>query len=282
MHTIMYVTLVSYRAMNVSAGERCEIVAVALQKGGVGKTTTTINLGANLATMGFRVLVIDMDQQAHSTKGLGVELGADDASMYEVLHPDRAMRVPLAKVIRPSQFGIDVAPGHLALKELERTGLGSGGQLRLARQLDDIDDYDFVLMDCPPALGELTTAALAAADYVLAVLKAGPDEVDGLVELGNAILDVQETLNPAVEIRYVLLTDFDGNPKASKDVRKQLRADWGEWDAGGAYLGEIPHTVRVVEAKGKRVPVHVHAPTSTAAVAYREVAERIAARRQAA
>ncbi|MGC7354108.1 AAA family ATPase, partial [Mycobacteroides abscessus subsp. abscessus] len=109
-------------------------------------------------------------------------------------------RVPLAKVIVPTQFGIDVAPGHLALKELERTGLGSGGQLRLARQLDDIEGYDFVLLDCPPALGELTTAALAAADYVLAVLKAGPDEVDGLVELGNSILDVQETLNPDVEI----------------------------------------------------------------------------------
>lgn len=143
------------------------------------------------------------------------------------------MRVPLAKVIRPSQFGIDVAPGHLALKELERTGLGSGGQLRLARQLDDIEGYDFVLMDCPPALGELTTAALAAADYVLAVLKAGPDEVDGLVELGNSILDVQETLNPDVQIRYVLLADFDGNPKASKDVRKQLRADWGNGTPAG-------------------------------------------------
>jgi chromosome partitioning protein len=268
--------------MTVSAGKQCEIVAVALQKGGVGKTTTTINLGASLAAMGFRVLLIDMDQQAHSTKGLGVDLGADDASMYEVLHPDRAMRVSLPEVIKPSEFGIDVAPGHLALKELERTGLGSGGQLRLARQLDDIEGYDFVLMDCPPALGELTTAALAAADYVLAVLKAGPDEIDGLVELGNSVLDVQETLNPDVEIRYVLLADFDGNPKASKDVRKQLRTDWGEWDTGGAYLGEIPHTVRVVEAKGKRVPVRVHAPTCTAAVAYREIAERIVARRQAA
>ena len=78
------------------------------------------------------------------------------------------------------------------------------------------------------------------------------------------------------------IRSFDGNPKASKDVRRQLRADWGEWSDGGAYLGEIPHTVRVVEAKGKRVPVNVHAPTSTAAVAYREVAERIAARRHAA
>ncbi len=107
--------------MTVSTDKQCEILAVALQKGGVGKTTTTINLGTNLAAMGHRVLVIDMDQQAHSTKGLGIELDAQDASMYEVLHPDRTMRVPLAKVIVASQFGIDVAPGHLALKELERT-----------------------------------------------------------------------------------------------------------------------------------------------------------------
>ncbi len=262
-----------------AAASRCEVVAVALQKGGVGKTTTAINLSANLVELGFRVLLIDMDQQAHSTKGLGVELGPDDATMYEVLHPDRAMRASLGSVITRTEFGIDVAPGHLALKELERTGLGSGGQLRLARQLDDIAGYDFVVLDCPPALGELTTAALAAADSVLAVLKAGPDEIDGLVELANTIMDVQETLNPDVEIRYVLLADFDGNPKACRDVRARLRTDWGDWDDGGAYLGEIPHTVRVVEAKSRRVPVPIHAPTCTAAEAYRGIAERLAQRR---
>ncbi len=258
----------------------CEVVAIALQKGGVGKTTTAINLGANLAASGHRVLVIDMDQQAHSTKGLGIDLAPDAASMFEVLHPDRELRVPLEQVITSSEFGVDVAPAHLALKSLERTGLGSGGQLRLARQLDDlVERYDYVLLDCPPALGELTTAALASADYVLAVLKAGPDEVDGLVELGNSILDVQETLNPELEIRYVLLADFDGNPRASRDVRIQLRADWGDWSDGGSYLGEIPHTVRVVEAKGRRVPIHIHAPTCTASIAYRDVARRIAERR---
>lgn len=256
-----------------------EVIAIALQKGGVGKTTSTINIAANLALLGFRVLLIDMDQQAHSTKGLGVELGPEAASMYEVLHPDRAQRATLADVIVQSEFGVDVAPAHLALKELERTGLGSGGQLRLARQLDDITTYDYVLMDCPPALGELTTAALAAADYVLAVLKAGPDEIDGLVELGNTVIDVQETLNPDVEIRYVLLADFDARPQASRDVRARLRTDWVDWNEGGAYLGEIPHTVRVVESKGRRVPIHIHAPTSTAALAYRDVAQRISARR---
>lgn len=250
-------------------------IAIALQKGGVGKTTTTINLGAQLAALGRTVLLIDMDQQAHTTKGLGVTLGADDATMYEVLHPDREMRVPLAEIIRSTAFGVDVAPAHLAMRKHERSGLGSGGQLRLARQLDELEGYDYVLLDCPPALGELTAAALAAADDVLAVLKAGSDEVDGLIELGNSVGDAQETFNADLDIRYVLLTDFDGQPVASRNVRDLLRRDWGEWDNGGAYLGEIPHTIRVVEAKGLKVPVHVHAPTSSAAVAYKDAARRL-------
>lgn len=108
--------------MNVPTDGQCEIVAVALQKGGVGKTTTTINLGASLAAMGFRVLLIDMDQQAHSTKGLGVDLGADDASMYEVLHPDRAMRVPLQ---RSSGRASSASTSHLAISR-SRSWSGRG------------------------------------------------------------------------------------------------------------------------------------------------------------
>ncbi|WP_063057260.1 ParA family protein [Nocardia salmonicida] len=250
-------------------------IAIALQKGGVGKTTTTINLGAQLAALGRKVLLIDMDQQAHTTKGLGVTLGADDATMYEVLHPERDMRVPLAEIIRSTEWGVDVAPAHLAMRKHERSGLGSGGQLRLARQLDELDGYDYVLLDCPPALGELTAAALAAADDVLAVLKAGSDEVDGLIELGNSVDDAQETFNGDLEIRYVLLTDFDGQPVASRNVRDLLIRDWGEWKDGGAYIGEIPHTVRVVEAKGLQIPIHIHAPTSSAAVAYKDAARRL-------
>ncbi|WP_229482175.1 ParA family protein, partial [Mycolicibacterium mageritense] len=162
------------------------VLAIAMQKGGVSKTTTAVNVATALADLGYRVLVIDMDQQAHCTMSLRVDLGPDDASLYEVLHPDRALRVPLRNVIKRSEFGVDVAPAHMALRELERTGLGSGGQLRLARELDSvIDDYDFVLLDCPPALGELTTAALAAADDVLAVLKPGGFEVSSMRELAN-------------------------------------------------------------------------------------------------
>src|SRR5690606_8419894 len=108
-----------------------------------------------------------------------------------------------------------------------------------------------------------------------AVLKAGSDEVDGLIELGNSVGDAQETFNADLDIRYVLLTDFDGQPVASRNVRDLLLRDWGEWNNGGAYLGEIPHTVRVVEAKGLQIPIHIHAPTSSAAVAYKDAALRL-------
>ncbi|MGY1969724.1 ParA family protein [Nocardia gipuzkoensis] len=251
------------------------VIAIALQKGGVGKTTTTINLAAALTNFGRRVLVIDMDPQANTTSGLGIVLNGDDATMYEVLHLDRSQRVQLVEIIKESEFGIDVAPGHLALKELERTGLGSGGQLRLARQLDNLGGYDYVLIDCPPALGELTTAALAAADDALTPVGPGPDELTGLVDLGKTILDVQEELNPDLKIRYLMVCGYDGRNQLSKDVKNRLRADWGDWEDGGCYLGEISHTVRIPEAKAKQVPIFRHAPSCTAATDYHAAAQRI-------
>ncbi|WP_280431544.1 ParA family protein [Nocardia brasiliensis] len=267
--------------MATSQPAPARVIAIALQKGGVGKTTTTINLAAALTGFGLQVLVIDMDPQANTTSGLGIELGPDDATMYEVLHLDRDQRVQLTEIIKKSEFGIHVAPGHLALKELERTGLGSGGQMRLARQLDTLEGYDYVLLDCPPALGELTTAALAAADDALTPVGPGPDELGGLIDLGKTILDVQEELNPDIEIRYLIVCGYDGRNQLSKDVKNRLRADWGDWDDGGAYLGEISHTVRIPEAKAKRVPIFEHAPTCTAAVDYRAAAQRIVDRNKA-
>lgn len=264
--------------MSELTGTIARVIAIVLQKGGVGKTTTTINLAAEMAQLGMKVLVIDVDQQAHSTSGLGIQVDENDATVFEVLHTERSMRVPLTSAIKSSAFGVDVVAGHLALKQLETGGLGPGGQMRLAKQLDELTGYDVVLIDCPPALGALTEAAMAAADDVLAVLEAGPDEVDALVRLGRAVMDVQDGLNADLEIRFVLLADYEGNTKTAQNVRDGLIRDWGEWTAGGAYLGEIPHTVRVREAKDKRVPIAIHAPTSSAAVAYKDAAARLAER----
>ena len=134
-----------------------------MQKGGVGKTTTAMNVAYELGQHGLAVLLIDVDQQAHATSGLGVTVGPDDATMFEVLHPDRQERVPLSDVIQHSAFGVDVAPGAYALRSLERTGLGTAGQLRLAQGLESVSErYEVVVIDCPPALGDLTVAALAA------------------------------------------------------------------------------------------------------------------------
>lgn len=262
--------------------ELLRAIAIALQKGGTGKTTTTINLSASLANLGLKVLVIDLDQQADSTDGLGVEVGDNDATMWEVLHLDRTARVPLTQVIKPSRVpGVDVAPGHLALKDLERTGMGPGGQLRLARQLDTLTGYDVVLIDCPPSLGEITTVALAAADDVLTPILPGPDELKGLRQLGDTVIQIQDELNPEIEIRWLLVAGYDGRTQVSKDIRTALRRDWGNWDdesGTGAYLGEVRHTVKVPEAKKAKQTIAEWAPGCTAAEDYQDIARRISER----
>ncbi|WP_230591068.1 ParA family protein [Rhodococcoides fascians] len=250
------------------------VLAIALQKGGVGKTTTAINLSTELSALGLKVLLIDIDQQANATKGLGITLDGDDATMYEVLHEDRAERVPLSEVIKTSVHGPDVAPAALALRKLERTGLGAGGQARLAREIAVMEGrYDIVVIDCPPSLGELTTAAIAAADSVLATVAPGPDELEALVGLENTVLDVQESLNPKVELNFVLITNFDGRTQLAKDVKENVERDWSK-----EYLGEISSTIRVGEAKFKQVPIAVHAPGSKAASDYQRTAQQIAER----
>lgn len=246
------------------------VITVALHKGGVAKTTTTINLGYELHRAGQRVLLIDLDQQANTTRGLGLDPDACEATMWEVLHLDREERLSLPSVAVPTDAGPWVAPGALALRKLERTGLGAGGQARLARQVRELEAFDVVLIDCPPSLGELTVAALGAADDVLATVGSGTDELDALIELEQTVADVRDALNPSVAIRYVLATEFDGRTQLGKDVRRTLRADWP-----GEYLGEIHSTVRVREAKGRQVPVGVHAGGCTATDDYRHAAATV-------
>ncbi|MCS3779406.1 ParA family protein [Tsukamurella ocularis] len=250
------------------------VLAVAMQKGGVAKTTTTINLAYELTLLGKRVLVIDLDQQANATSGLGITLGADDGTMFEVLTDERSDRVPLPEVIQKSEHGMDVAPAHLALRKLERTGLGAGGQGRLAREIQQVaSDYDVVLIDCPPSLGELTTAAFTAATTILAVVQAGPDELESLATMENTVLDVQEGLNPNVSIDHVLLTRFNGQTIVSQQVQETLKRDWPT-----EYLGEIRTSVKVTEAKSRQLPLKIHAPLGTATTDYALAASTLAGR----
>lgn len=258
----------------MKVGKSARVLAVALQKGGVAKTTTAVNIAVAMCDLGLRVLLIDLDQQSNATSGLGVVVGDDDGTTFEVLTAEREDRLPLKTVIQPSSYGPDVAPGSLALRKLERTGLGAGGQGRLAKEVEKISgDYDLIIIDCPPSLGELTTAAFTAAHSILATLTPGPDEIEALATMVNTVLDVQEGLNPDVDIRFVLLTRFDSRTQLAKDVRRQLRNEWPD-----EYIGEIASTVRVSEAKARRMPVSVHAPDSTATEDYRYAAKIIAER----
>lgn len=258
----------------MTAGKGARVLAVALQKGGVGKTTSAVNVAAASSDLGLRVLLIDLDQQANATGGLGVVVGDEDGTTFEVLTVEREDRLPLKEVIQPSPYGPDVAPADLALRKLERTGLGPGGQGRLAKEIEKVSgDYDLIVIDCPPSLGELTTAAFTAAHSILATVSPGADEIEALATMGNTVLDVQEGLNADVDIRFVLVTRYDSRTQLAKDVRRQLRNDWPD-----EYIGEISSTIRVSEAKARRMPVSVHAPTSPATEDYRAATKIIAER----
>ena len=245
-----------------------------MQKGGVAKSTTAINLGYELVLLGYRVLVIDLDQQANTTAGLAITVDRTDDTMYDVLVDDRELRVPLADVIQKSPHGMDVAPAHAALRRLERTGLGAGGEGRLARQIETVADrYDIIILDCPPSLGEITTAAFTAATSILATVLAGPDEINALTTMENTVRDVQDGFNPNVNIDHVLLTRFVSGNKVGKDIRRALERDWPE-----EYLGEISATVRIPEAKARQLPVRLHDPGATATADYTIAATTLAER----
>jgi chromosome partitioning protein len=243
------------------------IVAIANQKGGVGKSTTAINLGAGLAYQGERILLVDVDPQGNTTSGLGIDRSAIEYSTYDLLVED----VPVDDVIEPSSVrDLFVVPAtiELAGAEIELVSMFSR-EARLGTALEPIvEDYDFILVDCPPSLGLLTVNGLAAADEVLIPIQCEYYALEGVSQLMKNIQLVRRSLNPQLDIEGVLLTMYDGRTTLAADVVAQVREHFGDT----TYRTVIPRTVRLSEAPSYGEPIEAYDPMSRGAIAYRELA----------
>jgi chromosome partitioning protein len=246
------------------------IIAIANQKGGVGKTTTTVNLGAALADLGYRVLVIDLDPQGNATTGLGVEARNFELSMYDVIMRDQ----PLEDCIEPTSVkNLFVAPATIDLAGVEIELVPAfSRELKLKRAIDTVvDDFDFVLIDCPPSLGLITVNGLAAADEVLVPIQCEYYALEGLSQLLRNVNLVSTNLNQTLEVSTIVLTMYDARTRLSVDVANEVREHFSE----RVCRAVIPRTVRLSEAPSFGQPITVFDPASRGAVAYRELAKEV-------
>ena len=252
-------------------GRVARIYAVANQKGGVGKTTTAINLAACLAEAGERALVVDLDPQANATSGLGMR--ANGTSSYDLL--DGA---PLADIAKHTAFAnLDIVPSKPALAgAVVELAAREDGERYLAQALaSGASSYDFVFVDCPPALGPLTVNALAAADRVLVPVQAEYYALEGLTQLMYSIELVRRRLNPALGIGGVLLTMVDSRTRLAQDVEAEVRRHFGQL----VFRTSVPRSVRLAEAPSHGLPAIAYDRRSPGADAYWKVAMELVERR---
>jgi len=250
---------------------QARVLAVANQKGGVGKTTTAVNLGAALADLGHRVLIVDLDPQGNASTGLGVDPRNFDYSMYSVLLHDVAMD----DCIEPTNIkNLFLAPSTLDLAgaEIELVPVLSR-EHRLRKAIDAIrDDFAFVFIDCPPSLGLLTLNGLTAATEVLVPIQCEYYALEGVSQLTRNVELVRSNLNPTLAISTIVLTMYDARTKLSDAVVSEVRAHFGDV----VCKNIIPRSVRISEAPSFGEPITELDPTSRGAIAYRELAKEVA------
>lgn len=265
-------------AVEVKLSGRTRVFTVSNQKGGVGKTTTAVNISAALASLGAKVLVIDLDPQGNASTALGVPHNADTASIYDVLIDD----FPLSDIIQtsPESPNLLCAPStiHLAGAEIELVSqVAREHRLRgaLRDYLANADNHlDFVIIDCPPSLGLLTINAFTAADEVLIPIQCEYYALEGLSQLLGSVQMIQKHLNPALHVSTILLTMYDGRTRLAQQVADEVR----EHFSNEVLATVIPRSVRVSEAPSFGQTVIAYDGQSAGAIAYREAAVEIVAR----
>lgn len=263
---VSFVIIISVRVKKEKVSQT--VIAIANQKGGVGKTTTAINVGAYLASFGRKVLVVDIDPQANTTSGLGVTLGSNDITTKEVLFNSDDIRSAIKET---DYFGLNLLPADPSLATAEVDLVQElGREHRLSQALASLQ-FDVVLIDCPPALGLLTINALTAADYVLIPVQAEYYAMEGLSKLLETISRIHKMLNPSLEILGLVLTMYDSRTSLSKQVEAEIKAHF----KGHVFETMIPRNVRLAEAPSHGEPISTYEKWSKGAKSYKLLAREI-------
>jgi chromosome partitioning protein len=250
------------------------IVAIANQKGGVGKSTTAVSLGAALAELGFRILVVDLDPQGNASTGMGIRHEARGVTVYDVVLSEAPVE---SAIVHTSVEHLDAVPStiDLAGAEIELVSQFSR-ETRLKKALTPVGEgrYDFIFLDCPPSLGLLTINALTAAEELIVPIQCEYYALEGLGQLLRNVNLVQQNINPELRLTGIVMTMFDPRTKLSEQVVEEVRRFFGEV----VYDVVIPRTVRLSEAPGFGQPITVYDPRSKGAESYRQLAREVAAR----
>lgn len=254
-----------------------KIIAIANQKGGVGKTTTAFNLGTCLALEGKRVLLVDADPQANATSGLGVDPTECDASIYECLVDDYPVA---ASKVDCGVENLDLIPSRIDLVGAEVDLMQRPGRERiLAKALAPVvDDYDYILIDCSPSLGLITVNALTAADSVIIPVQAEYFALEGISQLLNTIRIIKNRLSPKLEIEGFLLTMYDARLRLANQIYEELKNHFGEM----VFSTVIPRNIKLSESPSHGLPVILYDPDSRGAIAYTQLARELLARNRRA
>ena len=249
------------------------IIAIANQKGGVGKTTTSINLASALAEKGKKVLVIDTDPQGNTTSGFGIDKNEIDHTIYELMIGECNIDEVITKNVVKGIDGVDIIPSNVNLAAVEIELIDSDNKEYILREaISSIrDDYDFIIIDCPPSLSMLTVNAMTTANTVLVPIQCEYYALEGLSQLVHTVNLVKDRLNPELDMEGVVFTMFDSRTNLSLQVVENVKEHIQE----NVYKTIIPRNIRLAEAPSYGLPINVYEPKSAGAEAYRLLANEV-------